>query len=61
MHQPGRLATGELARSDLIFSCDVLQQTGQDLTARGMRFPAPPARMASGCRRPGTPVAPAAG
>ena len=38
-------APGELTHSDLIFTCQALQQTGQDPTARGVRFPAPSARM----------------
>ena len=39
---------GELTHSDLIFTCQALQQIGQDPTARGVRFPAPPTRMPFG-------------
>jgi predicted enzyme related to lactoylglutathione lyase len=46
--EPRRQVPEELAHSDLIFTCDDLQQTYQELTARGVRFPAPPTRMPFG-------------
>jgi lactoylglutathione lyase len=46
--EPRRQVPEELAQSDLIFTCDDLQQTYQQLTERRMRFPAPPTRMPFG-------------
>jgi predicted enzyme related to lactoylglutathione lyase len=46
--EPRREVPDELAHSDLIFTCDDLQQTYQELTERGVRFPAPPTRMPFG-------------
>lgn len=46
--EPRRQVPEELAHSDLIFTCDDLQRTYQELTARGVRFPGPPTRMPFG-------------
>ena len=43
--EPRREVPDEMAHSDLIFTCDDIQKTYQELTARGVSFPAPPTRM----------------
>ena len=35
----------QLPHSDLFFNCDDIEQTYQELTGRGVKFPAPPAKM----------------
>jgi predicted enzyme related to lactoylglutathione lyase len=35
----------QLPQSDIFFHCDDVQQTYQELAARGVKFPAPPAKM----------------
>lgn len=37
-----------LPHSDVFFNCRDIQKTFQELTARGVRFPAPPAKLPFG-------------
>lgn len=40
-HEPG---SDQLPHSDVFFTCADIQQTYEELTARGVRFPVPPAQ-----------------
>jgi lactoylglutathione lyase len=43
--QPRPEVTELLPHSDLFFTCDDIQQTYQELSERGVKFPTPPAKM----------------
>jgi lactoylglutathione lyase len=43
--EPRREVPDQLPHSDIFFNCDDIQQTHEELTARGVRFPAPPTKM----------------
>jgi lactoylglutathione lyase len=43
--QPRGEVPDQLPHSDVFFHCDDIQQTYQELTARGVKFDAPPAKM----------------
>jgi predicted enzyme related to lactoylglutathione lyase len=42
--EPRREVRDQLPHSDLFFTCDDIEKTHAELAARGVRFPAPPAR-----------------
>lgn len=46
--EPRREVRDQLPHSDVFFNCDDINQTYQELTARGVRFPTPPERQQFG-------------
>ena len=46
--EPRRAVPDELPHSDVMFTCDDLQQTYGELAARGVKFPTPPTRLPFG-------------
>jgi lactoylglutathione lyase len=46
--EPRREVAEQLPHSPIFFNCADIEQTHRELTARGVRFPAPPAKMAYG-------------
>jgi len=43
--EPRREVRDQLPHSDIFFSCDDIQRTYEEMTDRGVKFPAPPAEM----------------
>jgi len=42
--EPRREVPGQLPHSDIFFTCEDIQQTYEELAARGVKFPVPPAK-----------------